>query len=60
MNSEQNEQKTGYLKNVAANWWSLTSWILACLMAPWRLARPPVFLFSVTLMAGSATVPCSE
>lgn len=42
-NSLQTEQKVGWGKNVALNSWHLTTWILACLIAPrrwWRANRP--------------------
>lgn len=42
-NSLQTEQKVGWGKNVALNSWHLTTWTLACLMAPrlwWRANRP--------------------
>lgn len=38
-NSLQTEQKVGWGKNVALNSWHLTTWILACLMAPRRWCR---------------------
>ena len=54
--SVQNEQNVNWRKNLAMNWWPMTSWIFWCFIAPLLRVMPPASVTPILTGGGCSAI----